>query len=54
MYRITVDISGADGADPQWLKEKLATEFEKYGNVRIAKVERVEPEQMKMEETTWK
>lgn len=49
MYRITVEISGADGADPQGLKEKLATEFEKYGNVRIARVERVEPEQIRME-----
>lgn len=49
MVRVTVEISGADDADPQGLKEKLATEFEKYGNVRIAKVERVEPEQMKLE-----
>lgn len=51
MYRITVEITGADGADPQGLKEKLAMEFERYGNVRIARVELVEPEQMRMEET---
>lgn len=49
MMRVTVEIEGADDADPQGLKEKLAMDFERYGNVRIAKVERVEPEQMKLE-----
>lgn len=29
-------------------------ELEKHGNVRVVKVERVEPEQIRMEETAWK
>ena len=49
MVRVTVEIEGADDADPQGLKEKLAMDFERYGNVRITKVERKEPKQMKME-----
>lgn len=48
MLRIVVNITGADD-DPLGVKEKLAMELEKYGNVRVAKVERVEDEQMKLE-----
>lgn len=43
MYRITVEIRDADGDDPQGLKEKLAMDFERYGNVRIIKVEHIPP-----------
>ena len=31
----------AAGADVQGLKEKLAMDFERYGDVRVVKVERV-------------
>lgn len=37
-------------ADPQGIKEKVAMDFEKYGGVRVVKVERVEEyQQMTME-----
>lgn len=37
-------------AEPQGLKEKAAMDFEKYGGVRVVKVERVEEyQQMTME-----
>ena len=37
-------------ADPQGIKEKVAMDFEKYGGVRVVKVERVdEYQQMTME-----
>ena len=48
MLRIVVEITGADD-DPQGVKEKLAMELEKYGNVRVPKVERIEPQQIRME-----
>ena len=49
MLRISVEITD-EVEDAQGVKEKLAMDFERYGNVRVVKVERVEPEQMKMEE----
>ena len=48
MLRIVVEITG-EVDDAQGVKERLAMELERYGNVRIAKVEREEPKQMKME-----
>ena len=49
MLRIVVEITGADD-DPLGVKEKLAMELERYGNVRVVEVRRIEPEQMKMED----
>jgi len=49
MLRITVEITG-EVEDAQGVKEKLAMELEKHGNVRVVKVERVEPEQIRMED----
>ncbi len=49
MLRIVVEITG-EVEEAQGVKEKLAMELEKHGNVRVVKVERVEPEQMKMED----
>ena len=48
MLRITVEITG-EVEDAQGVKEKLAMELERHGNVRVVKVERVEPEQIRLE-----
>ena len=43
-------LDAPDDADPQGIKEKAAMDFEKYGGVRVVKVERVEEyQQMTME-----
>lgn len=34
-------LDAPDDADPQGIKEKVAMDFEKYGGVRVVKVERV-------------
>lgn len=39
--RVTMEIKAAVGTDPQGLKEKIAMDFERYGDVRVIKVERV-------------
>lgn len=39
--RVTMEIRAAVGADTQGLKEKIAMDFERYGDVRVVKVERV-------------
>ncbi len=39
--RVTMEVRAAAGADVQGLKEKLAMDFERYGDVRVVKVERV-------------
>ncbi len=39
--RVTMEVETPDGIDVQGLKEKIATDFEKYGGVRVVKVERV-------------
>lgn len=49
MLRIVVEITGADD-EPLGVKEKLAMELERYGNVRVAEVTRIEPEQIRIEE----
>ena len=38
---VTLALDAPDDADPQGLKEKIAMDFEKYGDVRVVKVERV-------------
>lgn len=40
--RVTMEVRAAAGADAQGLKEKIAMDFERYGDVRVVKVERVE------------
>lgn len=40
MLRITVEVD-APGADAQGVKEKLAMDLEKFGDVRVVKVEEV-------------
>ena len=39
--RVTMEVEAPTGADVQGLKEKIAMYFEKYGDVRVVKVERV-------------
>lgn len=39
---VTLALDAPDDADPQGIKEKAAMDFEKYGGVRVVKVERVE------------
>lgn len=47
---MTLALDAPDDADPQGIKEKVAMDFEKYGGVRVVKVERVEEyQQMTME-----
>lgn len=47
---VTLALDAPDDADPQEIKEKVAMDFEKYGGVRVVKVERVnEYQQMTME-----
>lgn len=47
---VTLALDAPDDADPQGIKEKAAMDFEKYGGVRVVKVERVEKyQQMTME-----
>ena len=38
---VTLALDAPDGVDVQDLKEKIAMDFEKYGDVRVVKVERV-------------
>ena len=56
-FLVTLSLDASDDADPQGIKEKVAMDFEKYGDVRVVKVERVikverveEYQQMTMEE----
>ena len=39
--RVTMEVRVAAGTDVQGLKEKIAMDFEKYGGMRVVKVERV-------------
>ena len=48
--RVVIEITG-EVDDAQGVKEKLATDFEKFGDVRVVSVTGSSPEQMKMEET---
>lgn len=48
MLRIVIEVTG-EVDDAQGVKEKLATDLERFGDVRVAEVRRIEPEQMKME-----
>ena len=38
---VTLALDAPDDADPQGLKERIAMDYEKYGDVRVVKVERV-------------
>lgn len=48
MLRIVVEITG-EVDDAQGVKEKLATDLERFGDVRVVSVAGSEPEQMTME-----
>lgn len=48
MLRIVVEVD-APNADPQSIKEKLATDFERYGDVRIVEVREIAQEQMRID-----
>lgn len=41
-FLVTLELDAPDDADPQGIKGKVAMDFEKYGGVRVVKVERVE------------
>jgi hypothetical protein len=49
---VTLALDAPDDADPQGIKEKVAMDFEKYGGVRVVKVERVEEYQQMTMGTT--
>lgn len=44
MLRITLEVSGS-GYDAQGLKEKLAMDLERYGDVRVVEVREVDGNQ---------
>lgn len=47
---ITLEVDAPDGADAQGIKEKIAMDFERYGDVRVVEVRRVAGyQQMTME-----
>lgn len=48
MLRIMVEITG-EVDDAQGVKEKLAMELEKHGNVRVVEVRRIGDDQMRLE-----
>ena len=49
MLEIVVRLDVPIGTDPQGIKELLAMDFEKYGNVRIVSVTEVDkPEQLSL------
>ena len=47
MLRIVVEITG-ETEDAQGVKEKLATDLERFGDVRVVSVEQKAAEQIKM------
>lgn len=47
MLEITVRIEG-EMTDAQGIKEKLATDLERYGDVRVVKVLEIKPEEIKL------
>lgn len=49
MLRLIIEITGGDD-DPLGVKERLAMELERYGNVRVVEVRRIEPEQMQIDQ----
>lgn len=49
MLRITIEVRG-ETDDAQGIKEKLAVDFERYGDVKVIDVKRVDPEQMRIGE----
>lgn len=38
---VTLALDAPDGADAQGIKEKIAMDFERYGDVRVVEVRRV-------------
>lgn len=48
---VTLALDAPDGADAQGIKEKIAMDFERYGDVRVVEVRRVAGyQQMTMED----
>ena len=47
MLRIVIEVTG-EAVDPQGVKESLAMELERFGDVRVVSVEQKEAEQIKM------
>lgn len=37
-FLVTLELDAPGNADPQGLKEKVAMDFEKYGDVKVAKI----------------
>lgn len=48
MLRIVIEVTG-ETVDPQGVKECLAMELERFGDVRVVEVRHIEPEQIRME-----
>ena len=51
-FLVMLALDAPEDADPQGIKEKAAMDFEKYGGVRVVKVERVEEYQQMTMGTT--
>ena len=49
MLRIVIEVTG-EVDDAQGVKEALTMELERFGDVRVVDVRRIEPEQMKIKE----
>ena len=49
MLRIVIEVTG-EAVDPQGVKESVAMELERFGDVRVVEVRCIEPEQIKIEE----
>lgn len=47
MLRIVIEVSG-EVEDAQGIKEKLAMDLERFGDVRVVEVLRIDAEQMKV------
>lgn len=48
MLKIVIEIS-SEVDDPQGVKERLAADLEKFGDVRVVSVTGTQPEQLRME-----
>lgn len=49
MLRIVITVDG-ETEDPLGVKEQLAMDLERFGNVHVVDVRRIEPEQMRIGE----
>ena len=53
VLRITIEVRG-EVLDAQGVKEKLAMDLERFGDVRVVEVLQIDAEQMKMDLPSWR